>query len=167
MQELELALKLERDTGPVSSNQSSKVGPHLLNHTSDAVSSVSPRPELDTAFVEPSPISRRSAASFDGDGDGDGTTGAHKDDAIILGGCCTPASTTSTFSSCTSVQVVRSTRIEAADRARPTAVPVLQLGAMNANNEVQSYQDEFMCHKDEWSKSWREEDAGVLEDGRE
>ena len=56
---------------------------------------------------------------------------------------------------------------EAADRARPTAVPVLQLGAMNANNEVQSYQDEFMCHKDEWSKSWREEDAGVLEDGRE
>ena len=89
--------------------------------------------------MEPSPISRRSAASFDGDGDGDGTTGAHKDDAIILGGCCTPASTTSTFSSCTSVQVVRSTRIEAADRARPTAVPVLQLGAMKAKMEVQSY----------------------------
>ena len=62
---------------------------------------------------------------------------------------------------------MRPTRIEAADRVRPTAVPMLQLGAMKAKMEVQSYQDEFMCHKNEWSQSWREEDAGVLEDGRQ
>ena len=151
MQELELALELERGAGSASVSAN--------NHNART----SPQPALDTAFMAPSPISRRSACSFDADADADATSGAHEDD-LVASACCTPASTVSMTSSCTSVRVAPPACIDVAARARPSAVPVLQLGA---TNEVQSYQDEFMRHKDEWSQSWREEDAGVLEEGRE
>ena len=151
VQELELALELERGAGSASVSAN--------NHNART----SPQPALDTAFMAPSPISRRSACSFDADADADATSGAHEDD-LVASACCTPASTVSMTSSCTSVRVAPPACIDVAARARPSAVPVLQLGA---TNEVQSYQDEFMRHKDEWSQSWREEDAGVLEEGRE
>ena len=117
--------------------------PNLLSHTLIPA---------DVAFVAGSPISQDSTHAS--------TTRRSRNavNDISAGSADTVDTTLSSFDG-----TLASPHPPCDTAARPLSVPLLQLGPAQEQGKLQSYQEEFMQHKSEWSQSWRDEDEGVTE----